>query len=118
MGSPVRIGHGKIHACIMAWLGNYWTATPGVQVADNTTVRLDGDNEPQPDALLRIEKNGRSQIRSDGYIEGSPERIVEIAIAFLFGVWIGKLDSNHAGSDRDFIHPSKSAAKFPHQTIP
>jgi hypothetical protein len=56
MGSPVRIGHGKIHACIMAWLGNYWTATPGVQVADNTTVRLDGDNEPQPDALLRIEK--------------------------------------------------------------
>lgn len=40
----------------MAWLGNDWTATLGVQVEDNTTVRLDGDNEPQPDALLRIEK--------------------------------------------------------------
>jgi hypothetical protein len=28
---------------------------PGVDVQDNATVRLDADNEPQPDALLRLE---------------------------------------------------------------
>lgn len=79
MGSPVRVTHGAPHARVMAWLGGYWTATLGVQVADNTTVRLDDDNEPQPDALLRIERGGQSTISEDGYIEGAPELIVEIA---------------------------------------
>ncbi|XPM59755.2 MAG: Uma2 family endonuclease [Leptolyngbya sp. IPPAS B-1204] len=50
-----------------------------VSVADNTTTRLDMDNEPQPDALLRIETGGNSTISEDGYIEGTPELIAEIA---------------------------------------
>ncbi len=79
MASPLRITqHGDPHARIMAWLGVYWAATPGVQVGDNPTVRLDADNEPQPDALLRIEA-GQSTISEDGYVEGAPELIVEIA---------------------------------------
>ncbi len=63
----------------MAWLSNYWVATPGVMLADNTTVRLDADNEPQPDALLRIETGGNSTISTDGYVEGAPEFIAEVA---------------------------------------
>ena len=78
MASPVRIIHGQPHAYIMTWLGVYCAATPGTQFADNTTVRLDTDNEPQPDALLRIER-GQSQIDVDDYIQGAPELIVEIA---------------------------------------
>lgn len=78
MASPVRIIHGQPHAYIMTWLGTYCAATPGTQFADNTTVRLDLDNEPQPDALLRIE-TGQSQIDVDNYIQGAPELIVEIA---------------------------------------
>lgn len=78
MASPVRIIHGQPHAYIMTWLGVYCAATPGTQFADNTTVRLDTNNEPQPDALLRIE-GGQSRIDDDGYIEGAPELIVEIA---------------------------------------
>lgn len=62
----------------MGWLSNYWAATPGIDLCDNTTVRLDLDNEPQPDALLRI-NGGTSQISEDDYIEGSPELVVEIA---------------------------------------
>jgi hypothetical protein len=50
--------HGKPHASIMTWLGTYEAATPGVGLADNTTVRLDNDNELQPDALLRVERGG------------------------------------------------------------
>lgn len=80
MASPVRIrSHGKPHAYIMTWLGFYESATPGVELADNTTVRLDADNEPQPDALLRIENGGQSRISADDYVEGAPELIVEIA---------------------------------------
>jgi Uma2 family endonuclease len=44
-------------------------------------VRLDPDNEPQPDALLRLEpaQGGRSRLTEDDYVEGPPELIVEIA---------------------------------------
>ena len=80
--SPVRIDlHGRPHDQIMAWLGAYWIATPGVDLADNSTVYLNSNNEHQPDALLRIEpaQGGRSQIIDTGYVEGSPELIVEIA---------------------------------------
>ncbi|HAG80016.1 MAG TPA: hypothetical protein DCL61_02345 [Cyanobacteria bacterium UBA12227] len=82
MASPVRITyHGRPHAQVMAWLTAYWVATPGVDMGDNTTVRLDLDNEPQPDALLRIEPEvgGNSRISDDDYIEGAPELVVEIA---------------------------------------
>ncbi|MCY7276936.1 MAG: Uma2 family endonuclease [Phormidesmis sp. CAN_BIN44] len=82
VASPVRVkNHGRPHAQIMTWLGVYHAATPGVDFADNTTTRLDLDNEPQPDALLRIEPEvgGRSRITKDDYIEGAPELIVEIA---------------------------------------
>jgi Uma2 family endonuclease len=79
VASPVRTFHGTPHAALVTWLGVYWTATPGISVADNTTTRLDLDNEPQPDALLRIEVGGSSTISEDGYIEGAPELVAEIA---------------------------------------
>ncbi|NES63961.1 MAG: Uma2 family endonuclease [Okeania sp. SIO2D1] len=80
MASPLRIRqHGNPHTRIMTWLGTYWSATPGVEVGDNCTVRLDAENEPQPDALLRINVDGQSTISEDGYVEGAPELIVEIS---------------------------------------
>jgi len=80
VASPVRAKqHGKPHARIMGWLIAYEAATPGVESLDNTTILLDTDNEPQPDALLRIETNGQSRINEDDYVEGAPELIVEIA---------------------------------------
>ncbi|WP_448601945.1 Uma2 family endonuclease [Thermoleptolyngbya sp.] len=79
VASPVRTFHGVPHANLITWLGVYSAATPGMSAADNTTTRLDMDNEPQPDALLRIEREGTSTIGEDGYIEGAPELIAEIA---------------------------------------
>lgn len=80
MASPLRHrSHGKPHAVIMTLLSAYWSATPGVDIGDNSTVRLDLDNEPQPDVLLRIESGGRSIVSDDDYVEGAPELIVEIA---------------------------------------
>ena len=80
MASPLRAkAHGKPHARMLGWLIAYEAATPGVEVLDNPTVRLDADNEPQPDAVLRMENGGQSTISEDDYIEGAPELIIEIA---------------------------------------
>lgn len=80
MASPLRYkSHGQPHAHLITWLGVYQAATPGIGSADNTTVRLDADNEPQPDALLRIDQGGQSVISEDDYIEGAPELIAEVA---------------------------------------
>ena len=48
---------------------------------DSTTVRLELDNEPQPDALIIREPShgGRVVIGTDDYIEGAPELVAEIA---------------------------------------
>jgi Uma2 family endonuclease len=82
VASPVRVrSHSQPHSDILAWLGVYRALTPGTMVCDNSTIRLDTHNEPQPDALLRWETNqgGQSHISEDDYIEGAPELIVEIA---------------------------------------
>jgi Uma2 family endonuclease len=80
MGSPVKHKHGQPHGQIMAWLGVYAAATAGTEVSDNTTIRLDEDNEPQPDACLRIleEYGGQSYVDEDDYLSGTPELIAEI----------------------------------------
>ncbi|MFB2836071.1 Uma2 family endonuclease [Floridanema evergladense] len=80
MASALRITqHGEPHADIIGWLSLYKAFTPNLQLGDNCTVRLDLDNEPQPDALLRVKVGGQSTISQDGYVEGAPELIVEIA---------------------------------------
>jgi len=82
MASPVRSrSHGKPHALLLAWLTDYWLDTSGTDLNIEATVRLDSDNEPQPDTLLRIEEanGGQSRISEDDYIEGAPELVVEIA---------------------------------------
>ncbi|WP_353930698.1 Uma2 family endonuclease [Okeanomitos corallinicola TIOX110] len=73
--------HGQPHARILTWLGNYEVLTPGVELAIEPTVRLDLDNEPQPDAVLIITPaaGGQTRISEDDYIEGAPELVVEIA---------------------------------------
>lgn len=82
MASPVRITHhAKPHSRIMTWLGVYTATTKGVDFADNSTVRIDQDNQPQPDAVLFIKEDfgGNSYISLDDYLEGAPELVVEIA---------------------------------------
>ncbi|MGD2183331.1 Uma2 family endonuclease [Lusitaniella coriacea] len=82
MASPLRFEpHAEPHSDLMGWLWTYKIATPGVRLGDNPTVRLDLDNEPQPDVVLLIDpaSGGQSRFSQDGYIEGAPELVVEIA---------------------------------------
>lgn len=77
--SPLGYLHGTEHAHLGGLLLTYAAYTPGTRVADNATVILGEEDEVQPDLLLRIERNGTSQISKKNFIEGPPELVVEIA---------------------------------------
>ena len=82
MPTPVRFEeHALPHGDIMGWLAAYRAETPGVLIGDNATVRLDLENELQPDALLRLgsAQGGQSTVGTTGYVEGPPELVAEIA---------------------------------------
>ncbi|MFO1351826.1 MAG: Uma2 family endonuclease [Gammaproteobacteria bacterium] len=82
VASPVRVErHGEPHSHAITWLGLYVAHTPDVRMADNATLRLDLDNEPQPDAVLWIDEKhgGKARIGEDDYLEGAPELMVEVA---------------------------------------
>jgi Uma2 family endonuclease len=82
MPSPVHHEkHSKPHSRIVGWLFNYVTATPGADFGDNATIRLDLENEVQPDAFLRLHesKGGQSSLSDDDYLTGAPELVVEVA---------------------------------------
>jgi hypothetical protein len=82
MPSPVNHAeHGGPHFNVIGWMNRYCDATPGVEGGDNSSLRLDLDNEPQPDAFLMIlpSHGGRARIDEDGYVEGGPELVAEVA---------------------------------------
>lgn len=82
VASPVRHRlHGKPHASIMTWIGVYAASTPGVDFSDNATILIDGENEVQPDAIMRLEAEhgGKSVVTPSDYLEGPPELVIEIA---------------------------------------
>lgn len=80
MPSPVSVNHGKAHANAIAWLGLYRANTPGLHLADNATIRLDLENEVQPDAVLYIaSERGGQLVVEDDFLSGAPELVVEIA---------------------------------------
>lgn len=99
--------HGDPHAHVLAWLGNYMAATPGVAASDNSTIALDLDNDPQPDASLRIlpSHGGRTKLTPKGYIEGPPELIVEIAASSVSFDLGAKLNAyRRAGVNEYLVH--------------
>ncbi len=82
MPSPVQQArHSHPHSLLVTCLGIYGMGTPGVESGDNGTIRLDMDNEPQPDAFLfiRPERGGQIRVSEDDYIEGAPELVAEVS---------------------------------------
>ncbi|WP_392533046.1 Uma2 family endonuclease [Nostoc sp. C117] len=82
LASPLRFeSHAEPHGHIITWLGVYEASTPGVRLGIEPRVRLDRDNEPQPDGVLLITPTakGQSHFSDDDYIEGAPELVIEIA---------------------------------------
>ena len=82
MPPPVsQQNHGGPHFDLISWLGIYRAITPGIRGGDNGTIRLDLDSEPQPDAFLYVlpSHGGQARISEEGYVEGAPEFVAEVA---------------------------------------
>ncbi len=82
VASPLRFQqHAEPHSRIHGWLWTYQVSTPGLLLGIEPTVRLDLDNEPQPDIVLILDEavGGQARLTQDGYLEGVPELVVEIA---------------------------------------
>lgn len=78
VSSPVKRVHARPDGLYITWLSTYAARTPPLEALPNATVRLDGENELQPDSLLYLP--GRSAaVDDDGYLSGAPELVVEVA---------------------------------------
>jgi Uma2 family endonuclease len=106
MPSPVSfLDHAEPHATAISWLGFYKMITPGVRIGDNGTVRLDNDNEPQPDISVIIppEFGGQAKIDADKYISGAPELVVEIAASSVSIDTHKKLEAYRRNGVKEYI---------------
>ena len=106
MGSPVSAsGHGEPHFDLITLMGLYRLHTPGVVGGDNTTVRLDLDNEPQPDVYLRIlaEFGGQCVLDSRGYVAGAPELVAEVAASSVSYDMHDKLNAYRRNQVREYL---------------
>ena len=86
-------------------MGIYETDTPGVEAGDNGSIRLDLDNEPQPDAFLfiRPEHGGQAKISEDDYIEGAPELVAEVASSSVSYDLGKKLNAYRRNGVREYV---------------
>jgi Uma2 family endonuclease len=105
MPSPVSDDHSGAHFDLITWLGLYRLATPGVVGGDNGTLRLDLDNEPQPDAFLRIlaSHGGQARVDADGYVMGAPELVAEVAVSSVSIDLHGKLHIYRRNGVREYV---------------
>ncbi len=76
-----RATHSERLADVLLWLGTYEVATPGVHLSASASVRLGDLDQPQPDALLRLDPalGGRCVVDPDDRLNGPPELVAEVA---------------------------------------
>lgn len=105
VASPMRNPHGRHTILLAALLGNYESATPGVEGADGVTVILGDESEPQPDLCLRIlpEHGGRSKENDEQYLTGPPELLIEVAHSTEAIDLRGKLADYRSGGVREYL---------------
>ena len=107
MPSPVRTQrHGRPHVNVATWLGYYLSKTPGLdEYGDNSTVRLDVDNEPQPDLYLNLPKRlgGTAVIDEDDYLTGAPTLVCEIAASSVSFDLHSKLNVYRRNQVREYL---------------
>lgn len=79
MPSPVNgTYHGEPHVKLIGWLYMYESFYPNVAACINASVKLDANNELQPDVLLR-KKDGACIADANGNFCGAPELVGEIS---------------------------------------
>jgi Uma2 family endonuclease len=82
MTAPQKKPHGRSQVALVVWLGEYETATAGIELLVNPTTILGPKGEPEPDAcLLILPEHGGQTWEDDDYIHGAPELVAEVSWA-------------------------------------
>ena len=69
-----------MHGDASLWLATYVKSIPALDFADNVSIRLDSENEIQPDLCAWISKEfGGSAVATEEYLEGAPDLVIEVA---------------------------------------
>src|SRR5262249_69804 len=78
--SPLRRRHGAHHVKLSGILDDYQAPTPALEALANTTTILPDTSQPDL-ALWIVPESGAGQAREseDGYVEGAPELVAEVA---------------------------------------
>jgi Uma2 family endonuclease len=97
--------HGEPHFNVVVWLGRYRIATPGIAGSDNSTLRLDPKNRPQPDVALRVlpECGGQAPRDAGGYLVAGPEFVFEVAASSADQDLSAKLDLYRRNNVREYV---------------
>jgi Uma2 family endonuclease len=105
MPSPVSATeHGEPHFILNGWLFSYQARTPGVAGGDNSTLKLDSDNAPQPDCYLRLLPEFGGQVRvADGFLQGAPELVAEISASTASYDLHDKLNAYRRNGVREYV---------------
>ena len=106
MSSPVSNQfHGEPHHDLGTWAGLYKYATKGVRSGDNSTVKLDWTNEPQPDLFLMIrpECGGAATFDQNGYVNGSPEFVAEVSASSASIDLGNKMDAYRRNKVKEYV---------------
>jgi Uma2 family endonuclease len=106
VASPVRTEqHGQPHFNMNTWLGVFVSRVPGVFGATDATVRLDDENELQPDLFLARDREhgGNCAIDDDGYLVGAPELVVEVTASSASYDLGAKMEAYRRNGVREYI---------------
>lgn len=87
----------------MLWLGTYCLRDPELLFSDNTTVYLDDRSEVQPDAFIWRTAPGGPHLTDDGYVEGAPQLVVEVAASSVSYDLHDKMEAYRRNGVREYV---------------
>ena len=97
--------HGRPELMVSAVLANYDAETPGVEASSPATSMLGENHDPEADCHLLVlpEYGGQTRFTDDGYIEGCPELMVEVAASSLRTDLVTKRDLYERAGAKEYI---------------
>jgi Uma2 family endonuclease len=102
--SPLRSRqHGQPHGLVVLWLGTFCARHPELLLDDNSTVFLDDNTEVQPDAFIWRPQPGGPRLTDDGYVEGAPQLVVEVAASTASYDLHDKMEAYRRNGVREYV---------------
>lgn len=106
MPSPISFDlHSQPHASMIKLVDRYVDATPGTDFCPPVTTILAPRDVPEPDLIMYVEFDigGTLTKKSDGYLYGSPELVVEISASTVHKDTKIKFERYRAAGVREYI---------------